>query len=357
LDSGNFITKGGGMKKIIWIAFGWLALLMAAQATSFDCGKASSKIEKLICGDEKLSKLDEELNLAYKAALQDKNQSENIRLVQKQWLKERNGCKELDCLKTAYEARIRDLSGLQMVKESPPVDQSKLVGSNFPKSYATETTVQKLPLTYSLDQQVCSEAAAMLRQDKVCRPYDSSCLPISKDSSAEVNSININGTPTLTFKEIASNEYGYTRVFRTTAGDIEGYSIIYVEQFNGDNYPRTIETWKVNSQALNEVFELSPGPIPYEKGGNGKRKQKASHPKDTRATEFATLLRDSEKLSDDWSPIVEIKGGHYLTERKCSGEWAYGDYTCNRVIQLSIKKITASKSATIYCQFTNAINE
>ncbi len=34
-------------------------------AASFDCSKATSEVEKLICGDEELSKLDDSLNKAY----------------------------------------------------------------------------------------------------------------------------------------------------------------------------------------------------------------------------------------------------------------------------------------------------
>jgi uncharacterized protein len=347
------------MKRIAWVILGWLALLSIAQAASFDCSKAATTVEKLICGDTEISKLDDELSLVYKSALQNETLAATIRLTQKQWIKGRNHCQELACLKTSYQTRIRELSDLQVQSTALlSTDQTRFGSSNISKTNSIETTIQKLPLTYSLDQQVCIEAAAMLRNDKACRPYDSSCLPVSEDPSAEVNSININGKPTLTFKEIASNEYGYTRVFRTNADELEGYAVIYLEQFNGDNFPRTIETWKINAEALNKVFELPPGPIPYEKGGKGKRKQKASQPKDTGAAEFAALLMKSEKLSDDWSPVVVIQGGRYIAERKCAGEWEYGGiYACKNLIQLTLKKISASKEAMIYCQFSSATNK
>lgn len=41
---------------------GWLLCLVAVpvQAASFDCGKAGTKVEKLVCADAELSKLDED---------------------------------------------------------------------------------------------------------------------------------------------------------------------------------------------------------------------------------------------------------------------------------------------------------
>src|SRR3990167_6280936 len=43
------------------IACGWLVPSIPAQAASFDCAKAATKVEILICADAELSKLDDEL--------------------------------------------------------------------------------------------------------------------------------------------------------------------------------------------------------------------------------------------------------------------------------------------------------
>lgn len=98
------------MKRTTLIVFGWLVLSLTAQAASFDCAKAVTKVEKLICGDAELSKLDEELNAAYKAALQDGTQADATKQAQKQWMKERNGCADADCVKRAYGTRLATLS-------------------------------------------------------------------------------------------------------------------------------------------------------------------------------------------------------------------------------------------------------
>ena len=100
------------MKRITWIVLGWLVVIMSVQAASFECGRASTKIEKLICSDDELSKLDEKLNTAYKTAIQDPKEAESIRQAQKQWMKERNGCADTACIKHIYENRLVSLHSM-----------------------------------------------------------------------------------------------------------------------------------------------------------------------------------------------------------------------------------------------------
>ncbi len=55
-----------------YLALGIFLLLLVAgniHGASFDCSKATSEAEKLICGDEELSRLDESLNKSYLEAL------------------------------------------------------------------------------------------------------------------------------------------------------------------------------------------------------------------------------------------------------------------------------------------------
>jgi len=91
---------------LIWL----LVLALPAQAASFDCAKAESKVEKLICSDAGLSQLDEELNTAYKTAMQDVKHSDSIKQAQKQWMKERNSCSDVACVKVAYETWLSSLT-------------------------------------------------------------------------------------------------------------------------------------------------------------------------------------------------------------------------------------------------------
>ncbi len=58
------------MKKIHLFALLLTFFAQLSCAASFDCAKASTQVERLICSDESLSKLDEQLSGSYKQALE-----------------------------------------------------------------------------------------------------------------------------------------------------------------------------------------------------------------------------------------------------------------------------------------------
>src|SRR4051812_35066873 len=112
-----------GKSKRRWSPIGlFVCFSMAhlAYATSFDCAKAATKVEKLVCADAELSKLDEELNGAYKTALQDEKHAVSVRQTQKQWMKERNACSDAACVKRAYEERVQGFSSASEKATSIP---------------------------------------------------------------------------------------------------------------------------------------------------------------------------------------------------------------------------------------------
>ncbi len=109
-----------------------------AIAASFDCKKASTWVEKIVCSNPELSKLDEQMAKAYSDALKSLSPEgqKETKQYQKQWLKELSqnceagpkkkyykeaspyaGGKDkkiyydarAECLKTAYEKRIKQL--------------------------------------------------------------------------------------------------------------------------------------------------------------------------------------------------------------------------------------------------------
>jgi uncharacterized protein len=89
---------------------GLLCVLMipSLKAFAFDCAKASTRVEKLICSEEKLVQLDRELNRLYKEA--SKREPQGIRDEQRQWLKSRNSCVDAACVLAAYEDRVDELN-------------------------------------------------------------------------------------------------------------------------------------------------------------------------------------------------------------------------------------------------------
>jgi uncharacterized protein len=83
-----------------------------AIAASFDCAKAKSKSEKLICSDSQLASLDEALNRAYKHAFEIASNKSVLRQSQRDWLRsyEVSSCDDVACLKTLFSNRLALLS-------------------------------------------------------------------------------------------------------------------------------------------------------------------------------------------------------------------------------------------------------
>jgi uncharacterized protein len=82
-------------------------------AASFDCTKATSEVEKILCRNAELSRLDESLNKAYVKALDQTLFKKRMIKSQRQWLKnERDACKNAECMKKAYKTRIKELDFL-----------------------------------------------------------------------------------------------------------------------------------------------------------------------------------------------------------------------------------------------------
>ena len=89
---------------------------MSHRLASFDCAKAYSATEKLICDDPELSRLDEELAHAYADALKraEATEKKEIQSEQVTWLRLRDVCqRDLQCVVTSYRDRLRDLNGFR----------------------------------------------------------------------------------------------------------------------------------------------------------------------------------------------------------------------------------------------------
>lgn len=106
----------------------------AAAAPSFDCAKAATPVEKLICADSGLSAADAALAASYTtltAAHPDLKDS--LRDGQRQWLSARSTCldgkraAQIACLKQHYSERQAALTGPTLVACAKPV----MAGTNF----------------------------------------------------------------------------------------------------------------------------------------------------------------------------------------------------------------------------------
>lgn len=99
------------MYKCLIAAFMRCSMLVALStqvlAASFDCIKASSETEKLICADPELSALDMLMTEKYLSIEDSKPIAE-----QRSWLSQRNKCDEKACLKEAIINRIDELDAI-----------------------------------------------------------------------------------------------------------------------------------------------------------------------------------------------------------------------------------------------------
>lgn len=95
------------MKHIAWTVFS-LVSLAPAHGASFDCNQASTKVTQTICADAELSRLDEELDTAYLAALSDKKHADAISDFQELWVHHRNDCIEVGCVRESLK-KLYDL--------------------------------------------------------------------------------------------------------------------------------------------------------------------------------------------------------------------------------------------------------
>lgn len=99
----------------VLFCLGGLALTPAARAASFDCAKAAAPTDKAICKDPAVSRLDEQVAAAFKAAQAlwpAGNWKTYILGEQRAWLKDRNAICKADaaCLKQDYERRLTYLT-------------------------------------------------------------------------------------------------------------------------------------------------------------------------------------------------------------------------------------------------------
>jgi uncharacterized protein len=96
----------------------------SAAAASFNCKKAKSAVDKLVCATPELSKADDELGRLFKEAVQalnaigvpssgakkDSSYARSLREAQGHWLKRvRNSCPDAACMLAAYKKRNAEL--------------------------------------------------------------------------------------------------------------------------------------------------------------------------------------------------------------------------------------------------------
>lgn len=138
---------------------------VGAQAASFDCAKAGTNIEKLICSNESISAQDENLAKTYKSALDASADKNELKQQQLAWLKTRNTCTDDTCLTQRYRDRIIELTAISLKKATATTTENK---TETKAEVKVETT--KKPLTFKLiegaERPICQQYIHMLEATK-----------------------------------------------------------------------------------------------------------------------------------------------------------------------------------------------
>lgn len=92
--------------------------LPGAEAASFNCQRASTNIEKMICGNPEINEADERLAAVYKEA-STSTDGEAVKSEQRAWLKSRNACSDETCLLALYRDRTLVLTATSRPGPAP----------------------------------------------------------------------------------------------------------------------------------------------------------------------------------------------------------------------------------------------
>jgi uncharacterized protein len=106
------IKKWHAIKVGMMLSLLSLSITASAQAASFECTKAATKVEKIISDNPTISALDDTLGKVYQDVVSKANAEDKQRLLteQKHWLKyTRNVCEKETCFKHAYWSRQAEL--------------------------------------------------------------------------------------------------------------------------------------------------------------------------------------------------------------------------------------------------------
>lgn len=103
-----------------------LAFLVAngtALAASFNCANAHSAVEKMVCADPLLNKLDETLADNYFGMMHSDfgGSPKALKAEQRRWVAARNQCKTKQCLVNAYRKRVDETCGYGVITGLHPI--------------------------------------------------------------------------------------------------------------------------------------------------------------------------------------------------------------------------------------------
>lgn len=108
-----------------FLPLAFLLFSSVAFSASFDCGKASTDVERKICLSPSLSAMDEKLSEIFKSI----KSRRVFQLIESDLLEsERNSCESVECLEDSYVRQIRFLSPVPIAPRPTQKDIKLMLG-------------------------------------------------------------------------------------------------------------------------------------------------------------------------------------------------------------------------------------
>ena len=166
-----------------------LSLATMTQAHSFDCEKASSLVEKLICQNDTLMELDTKMNTLYRQLI---GHPEDQSLVsdQRKWLKERNLLKSEKELIYFYASRVDELEELLLENEKDLYTFGKKFFETGKAEGAISTNGRIVSVDLNNDgveENVYSDEPLAMGFFYILTPDGKECLELNKNEDIDYN--------------------------------------------------------------------------------------------------------------------------------------------------------------------------
>lgn len=163
------------MKNALFLGLAAL-LAMTLPAIGFDCAKATTATEKLICSDKQLKSLDDDLQVAWDdlAAKLDKDELKALKSSQRAWLMQRNAqcssgddAEQIVCLKKMTGARQVLLAGTPASGPGPgsPMEPFFIVKEGGQRTYAIDISGMKFTAPKAKGEIAFNEAVDAVIKD------------------------------------------------------------------------------------------------------------------------------------------------------------------------------------------------
>ena len=145
----------------IAVAFVLSTTSLSLASPSFDYSKAAGEVEQLICRDQSLAMLDQELSEVFAGALENIPAAEHAttRTIQRGWIKGRNDCWKAEdvrnCVEVSYQTRIVELQitgGLLMAPDYTSFVCNEQQYKPFTTVFYNQTNPPSAVLTWGDDQ-------------------------------------------------------------------------------------------------------------------------------------------------------------------------------------------------------------